>query len=130
VRAARTSRLNEEKYFLWFSDIHFDPYYATAQAYSADGICNITDLPSVGKHGCDSSAALVRSAIHTARMLNIDEPSQPSFIIVTGDSGEFLSYAYIIMPLTVKSLFYHNSLMHCLLSNSAAWDRQYIHKSY
>ncbi|KAL7514108.1 hypothetical protein ACHAXN_011335 [Cyclotella atomus] len=75
-----------EKYFLWFSDIHFDPYYATYQGYSADDVCNIPSLPSIGKHGCDSPEALVRSAFQTAVDVVANAPTDPSFIIVTGDS--------------------------------------------
>lgn len=85
-----------EKYFLWFSDIHFDPYYATYQGYSADDVCNITSLPSIGKHGCDSPEALVRSAFQTAVDVVANAPTDPSFIIVTGDSSEFIREALYI----------------------------------
>ena len=79
---------NEERTFLWFSDIHLDPYYATPRAYSEDDICNITTLPSIGKHGCDSPEALVRSTFEAAAKVAAEASSTPSFIIVTGDSSK------------------------------------------
>lgn len=87
---------SEHETFLWFSDIHFDPYFATSQGYSADDVCNITSLPSIGKHGCDSPEALVRSAFQAAANVVASAPVKPSFIIVTGDSSEFISGAIYI----------------------------------
>jgi hypothetical protein len=92
---------DEERYFLWFSDIHFDPFFATSQGYSIEGECNVTSLPSIGKRGCDSPEGLVRSAFEAAAKAVADEPSKPSFIIVTGDSSKllFLSSAHLNLAL-------------------------------
>ena len=78
----------DEEYFLWLSDVHFDPYYGTSLGYSDDDVCNISSLPSMGKHGCDSPEALVRSAFQAAAAVAADAPSDPAFIIITGDSSE------------------------------------------
>ena len=75
-----------EKYFLWFSDIHYDPYYATKDAvraaYNTKAVCNSTSVPSVGSIGCDSPKALIDSALEYASEI----AASPSFIILSGDS--------------------------------------------
>ena len=81
---------DERNYFLWFSDIHYDPYYSTAQAYSNPfdpAVCNdASSIPSIGKHGCDSPEALVRAAFDRAVGITAQEGSSPTFIVITGDS--------------------------------------------
>lgn len=114
----------DERYFLWFSDIHFDPYYGTPQGYSADDLCNITSLPSIGKHGCDSPEALVRSVLQAAADVASDTPSKPSFIIVTGDSSEFVLISVVYLSMRYK-------LMLCIIPHSSStWDGQIIHQSH
>jgi len=73
------------KYFLWFSDVHYDPYYSTTDAYKAGynnkAVCNSTSIPPLGSVGCDSPKALVDSVLAYATKID----ASPSFIIVTGD---------------------------------------------
>ena len=80
-----TTSTPSDKYFLWFSDFHFDPYYATKDAYKASynakAVCNSPLIPSLGSVGCDSSRALVYSALEHATEI----AASPSFIIVSGD---------------------------------------------
>ncbi|KAL7432451.1 hypothetical protein ACHAXM_003093, partial [Skeletonema potamos] len=77
---------SDVKYFLWFSDIHFDPYYATNDAfrasYNTKAVCNSSSIPSIGSIGCDSPEALVDSALEYAAEI----AASPSFIILSGDS--------------------------------------------
>ncbi len=75
-----------DKYFLWFSDVHYDPYYSTKDAYTAGynskAVCNSKSIPSMGSVGCDSPKALVDSALaHAAEVA-----ASPSFIVLSGDS--------------------------------------------
>src|SRR5210317_496281 len=77
---------SDDNYFLWFSDVHYDPFYATKDAfrapYNTKAVCNTNSIPSGGNIGCDSPKALVESALKHAAVV----ASSPSFIIVTGDS--------------------------------------------
>jgi len=84
-------------YFLWLSDIHYDPHYGSSRAYTnqyspvscgaADGD---DDAPPIGKHGCDSPQSLIRSTLDRAAraMDEVDgsgSDQSPSFILITGD---------------------------------------------
>eukprot|EP00956_Cyclotella_meneghiniana_P031063 scaffold80470_cov39-Cyclotella_meneghiniana.AAC.1 len=72
--------------FLWFSDVHYDPYYSLQNGYSNEGtLCNISSLPATGRHGCDSPESLIRSALESAVKFAAAESSRggPSFIVVT-----------------------------------------------
>ncbi|KAL9184296.1 hypothetical protein ACHAXT_002382 [Thalassiosira profunda] len=74
-------------HFLWLSDVHFDPYYATPKAFAADYAdagCSSEKSPSVGKYGCDSPPRLVQSALQFAQEVASDSP--PTFVVVSGDS--------------------------------------------
>ncbi len=77
---------SDDKYFLWFSDVHYDPFYATKDAfrapYNTKAVCNSNSIPSGGNVGCDSPKALLESALKHAAVV----ASSPSFIIITGDS--------------------------------------------
>jgi len=77
-----------EHYFLWFSDVHYDPYYATSQAFKSsfykDVNCDSVDTQPLGQYGCDSPTALVHSALEYA--VNITSTKEPTFIIISGDS--------------------------------------------
>ena len=75
-----------DTYFLWFSDVHYDPYYSTKDAYTAGynskAVCNSTSIPSMGSVGCDSPKSLVDSALaHASKVA-----ASPSFIVLSGDS--------------------------------------------
>lgn len=76
----------DQKYFLWFSDVHYDPYYSTKDAYRAgynsEAVCNSNSVPSMGSVGCDSPKALVDSALAHAT----EVAASPSFIVLSGDS--------------------------------------------
>jgi hypothetical protein len=82
---------DEDNHFLWFSDIHLDPYYSTPDAFNNEGICNNTSLPSIGKYGCDSPKTLVRSAFEAAAKVAAQTSSNLSFIVITGDLGKLLA---------------------------------------
>ena len=75
-----------DKYFLWFSDVHYDPYYATKNAfragYNSKAVCSSTSIPSMGSVGCDAPKALVDSALAYAT----EVAASPSFIVLSGDS--------------------------------------------
>jgi len=81
-----TSTGSDTQYFLWFSDIHYDPYYSTKDAYRAGynttAVCNSTSIPSMGSIGCDSPKALVDSALAYASKI----AASPSFFVLSGDS--------------------------------------------
>lgn len=76
---------SSDKYFLWFSDVHYDPYYSTTDAYKAGynkkAVCNSTSIPPLGSVGCDSPKALIDSALAYATEID----ASPSFIVVSGD---------------------------------------------
>lgn len=78
---------DDKKYFLWFSDVHYDPYYATKDAfrasYNTQVVCNTTSAPSIGNIGCDAPKTLVESALKYASEI----AASPSFIILSGDSS-------------------------------------------
>jgi len=86
MTAMSTSTGSDTQYFLWFSDIHYDPYYSTKDAYRAGyntkAVCNSTSIPSMGSIGCDSPKALVDSALAYASEI----AASPSFIVLSGDS--------------------------------------------
>ena len=84
-----------DDYFLWLSDIHFDPYYATSQAFKSpyyeDVNCDdVNDAPSLGSYGCDAPLSLVRNALEYAVNITSAEASSPystpKFILISGDS--------------------------------------------
>ena len=79
---------NDDQYFLWISDAHFDPHYATSAAfqsgYYTDAGCKDMAAATLGKFGCDSPRALVRSALDHAA--NATASKSPAFVIVSGDS--------------------------------------------
>jgi len=81
-----------ENYFLWLSDIHFDPYYSSSRAfapsYNKDNAnCDTEDAPILGRYGCDSPISLVRAALeHAVNLTSARTPSSPAFVIVSGDS--------------------------------------------
>ena len=86
---APTNAQDGTQYFLWFSDIHYDPYYSTPQAFREsydDAACNDPSIPSIGKHGCDSSRTLVRATLEEAVRVVGGVPFAPTFVIVSGDS--------------------------------------------
>lgn len=51
--------------FLWISDPHYDPYYGTPQAVSADEGCgqNASVTHPFGRLGCDSPFALIENSL-------------------------------------------------------------------
>ena len=82
-----------EQYFLWLSDVHYDPHYATPDAfmpaYYGHATCNSTaDASSIiGAYGCDSSNSLVSAALkHAVDVTKARSPSSPAFVIISGDS--------------------------------------------
>ncbi len=80
-----SSSTSSDKYFLWFTDIHYDPYYSSKDAYKAGyntkAVCNTTSIPPLGSVGCDSPKALIDSAIAYATKID----ASPSFIVLSGD---------------------------------------------
>ena len=86
-------------YFLWLSDIHFDPNYSTPNAYRYpdgryDATANCTSLnastvKAFGMHGCDSPLALIQSTLDAAityiSSSIMSGLQSPDFILVTGD---------------------------------------------
>ncbi|KAL7470463.1 hypothetical protein ACHAXS_010703 [Conticribra weissflogii] len=84
-------------YFLWLSDIHYDPHYGSSRAYtnhynpvSCGAPDGDDDAPPIGKHGCDSPQSLVRSTLERAvgatnERGGGDSDDSPSFILITGD---------------------------------------------
>lgn len=80
----------DEQYFIWLSDLHLDPHYATPKAfqasYYADANCSNYAAPSMGTYGCDSPRELVRSALdHAVNITTAVRNASPAFVIVTGD---------------------------------------------
>lgn len=80
-----------EQYFLWLSDIHFDPHYSTSKAFQSSSYknaeCKSDDAIPMGKYGCDSTRRLVQSALEYAvNITSARSPSKPAFVIVSGDS--------------------------------------------
>eukprot|EP00667_Euglena_gracilis_P007799 EG_transcript_7881 len=63
--------------FLHLSDLHFDPFYGTANGYK----CITNTSPPFGKFGCDSPERLIRSTIAAAKTAL----PNPAFIVITGD---------------------------------------------
>ncbi|KAL7530139.1 hypothetical protein ACHAXR_003328 [Thalassiosira sp. AJA248-18] len=82
----------DDQYFLWLSDIHFDPHYSTSDAFIpssyADANCKSSDqIPSIGKHACDTPRSLVSAMLeHALNITSARTPSSPAFIVVSGDS--------------------------------------------
>ena len=67
--------------FLWFSDLHYDPFYGRDGAWLSRGAgCKFGDAPSDGQVECDAPLALINSALRAAKSL-----PPPDFILVTGD---------------------------------------------
>eukprot|EP00331_Platyophrya_macrostoma_P032078 CAMPEP_0176443192 /NCGR_PEP_ID=MMETSP0127-20121128/22273_1 /TAXON_ID=938130 /ORGANISM="Platyophrya macrostoma, Strain WH" /LENGTH=439 /DNA_ID=CAMNT_0017828367 /DNA_START=38 /DNA_END=1360 /DNA_ORIENTATION=- len=66
-----------------FGDLHYDPYYGTSKAVSANTLCNVSDAPTFGTVGCDTPPALLDSAINDI----FTQASQDSdgIILMTGD---------------------------------------------
>lgn len=80
-----------EQYFLWLSDIHFDPHYSTSKAFQSSSYknagCKSDDAIPMGKYGCDSTRHLVQSALeYGINITSARTPSKPAFVIVSGDS--------------------------------------------
>ena len=82
------SAATDEHYFLWLSDVHFDPYYSTSQAFKShyypDVNCDSPDAPAYGQYGCDAPLALVHSAVEYAKRLTTHK--SPTFVVLSGDS--------------------------------------------
>lgn len=84
---------SDDQYFLWLSDVHFDPFYSTLTAFKAayypGANCQNDDAPPLGRYGCDSARPLVQSALEHAINLTTggDAPySTPAFVVLSGDS--------------------------------------------
>ena len=75
--------------FLWFSDLHLDPYYGQSGAVEDSSViapnstvtCSSSDAPLRGMWGCDSPLTLVQSAVAEAA----DLAPNPDFVLITGD---------------------------------------------
>jgi len=76
--------------FLHLTDLHWDPFYGTADAYRCTPPVT-GSLPVFGQFACDSPTALLRSLLMAAKAAVPD----PSFIVVTGD---FIRHAASAMP--------------------------------
>jgi len=70
---------NDLGQFVVFSDVHFDPYYGTPDAYDYYRDCS--NGPQFSTYGCESSEDLVRSVIANAARVS----PNPDFILFTGD---------------------------------------------
>ncbi|CAB9505673.1 sphingomyelinase-like phosphodiesterase 3b [Seminavis robusta] len=78
----------ENRTFLWFSDIHLDPYYGTETAVLRDkmGFGENCQSPSkltthpLGDFGCDSPPELLDSLLQSAAT-----QAKPDFVVITGD---------------------------------------------
>jgi sphingomyelin phosphodiesterase acid-like 3 len=79
--------LAERRSFLWFSDIHLDPYYGTDQAVIHDKVMFEENCKSpdkllqypYGDFGCDAPPLLLQSLLESAAHIKAD------FVIITGD---------------------------------------------
>mmetsp|Transcript_2219 Transcript_2219/g.6467 ORF Transcript_2219/g.6467 Transcript_2219/m.6467 type:complete len:486 (+) Transcript_2219:112-1569(+) len=115
--------------FLWFSDLHYDPFYGKDGAWFTRGAgCAFDDAPSDGQAECDSPLALINSALRAAKAL----PS-PDFILVTGDLSRHgvdqldqpeatLVDIFNVIAQAFKSAFPRSSLVFCLGNNDAIAD--------
>lgn len=63
-----------------FGDIHYDPFYGTSTAV---GPCNTSDAPSLGALQCDTSPALLESAI--ADIFSQADEDGDGIFLLTGD---------------------------------------------
>ena len=72
----------------WISDIHYDPYYGTA---NADGRCRDNSFDRMGTYGCDAPISLVRSAIADIKAVD------PDYLIMSGD---WLRHSMSLLPLS------------------------------
>lgn len=70
--------------FLFFSDVHLDPFYGTkdAKKYKENAPCQNSDAPPYSAYGCESNEALVVSSIWNAAQ----SMPNPDFILFTGDA--------------------------------------------
>ena len=76
--------------FLWFSDVHLDDYYGTANAevHKAGAPCANASAPYYSAYGCGSSLGLLKSTLDSASRAITEEGGipKPDFIMFTGDS--------------------------------------------
>ena len=115
--------------FLWFSDLHYDPFYGRGGAWLSRGAgCAFDDAPSDGQVECDAPLALINSALRAAKSL-----PPPDFILVTGDLSrhgtdqldqpeETLVDIFNAVAQAFKSAFPRSSLVFCLGNNDAIAD--------
>ena len=115
--------------FLWFSDLHYDPFYGRDGAWLSRGAgCAFDDAPSDGQVECDAPLALINSALRAAKSL-----PPPDFILVTGDLSrhgtdqldqpeETLVDVFNAVAQAFKSAFPRSSLVFCLGNNDAIAD--------
>ena len=70
------------------SDVHYDPYYATSQAFKSSFYkhvnCDSVGTQPLGQYGCDTPTTLIDTALQYA--VNITSGKEPTFIIISGDS--------------------------------------------
>lgn len=97
-----SSSSSSSPYFLWLSDIHFDPNYSTPSAYrypdgryDASANCtssNASIIKATGMHGCDAPLALFQSTLEAVSAYISSQSTAasaqrqpPEFILITGD---------------------------------------------
>jgi len=101
--AAAAASAETERQFIWFSDIHLDPYYGTDRAtqysaYNDDQECGTGKKVThpYGDYGCDAPPLLVESLIQRAAARycgttsdnnnnNNSTTSKVDFVMITGD---------------------------------------------
>eukprot|EP00049_Salpingoeca_infusionum_P010377 m.176637 g.176637 ORF g.176637 m.176637 type:complete len:536 (-) comp14630_c0_seq1:2138-3745(-) len=69
--------------FIWLSDLHFDPYYGTEQAFAHTTLCTSSKASPFGSYGCDSPWALIEATLDKAAAIG----EKSNFVLVTGDSA-------------------------------------------
>jgi hypothetical protein len=111
------SPLDSTGTFLWFSDIHFDPYYGSDQAVTHHKLgehhdcswANKTQEKPLGDFGCDSPKALLESILMKAGTSFPDA----DFLVMTGDFARH-STEEIVNPPPInatESILYNASQM-------------------
>lgn len=116
--------------FLWFSDLHYDPFYSQADAWVTRGTsCSSANAPSEGQVECDAPLSLIRSALRAAK----DALPSPDFILVTGDISRHgmdrlptaetaLTDIFNQIGHVFRGVFPRTSIVWCLGNNDAIAD--------
>jgi len=80
-----SSSSSSSKLFVWFADLHADPYYGSAGQQCSKIDPSTTASHSHGIIGCDPPATLMESAISAAADILAKRDIQPTFVLNTGD---------------------------------------------